>query len=107
MSEPILLSDHADLMRLLHPDYPTKVGAIDSSYEDHLLRVAAFVIDARAQEANLIANLIAKEAPYNMELNHDGTEDKNAAAYVQGVQAGHDVARTRYNELERGSSDHD
>lgn len=51
----------------------------------------------RRDEANLIANLIAKAAPHNMELRPDGSEDPLAAAYVDGVHAAHDVARERQN----------
>lgn len=35
----ILLSEHADAMTLLHPDYPTGVPGLDRLYEDHLERV--------------------------------------------------------------------
>lgn len=38
----LLLSDYADLMPLLHPDYPTNVRQVDSLYEDHMLKVIEY-----------------------------------------------------------------
>lgn len=44
-----LLSDHADLMALLHPDYPTQPHAMNVLYEDHLERVVDHIRDKEAQ----------------------------------------------------------
>lgn len=44
-------------------------------------------------ERNAILGAIVDQAPRNMELRHDGTEDPLAAAYVEGVRTAWEAAR--------------
>lgn len=53
---------------------------------------------ARADEANLIGNLIAKAAPAGGGMRPDGSEDPGMSAYVEGLHVAHDIAKARYAE---------
>lgn len=70
------------------------------------LVASGILLDAaeeRRLEANTIANLIAKEARPGMELNHDGTEDRETAAYVEGIRVAHGVALARAQQVREGN----
>ena len=53
----------------------------------------------KADEANLIVNLIAKAFPVGAEMDYTGKEDPKMAAWVEGGHTAHDVALARYQEL--------
>ena len=45
------------------------------------------------------ADALVKLTPYGMELLPDGREDKQAAAYVEGVHTSHDWLRARATQI--------
>ena len=55
--------------------------------------VSAAETKACGDERERIAKAIATSVSYGFGLNHDGSEDSHAMAYVEGLKDAHDIAR--------------
>ena len=58
-----------------------------------------WLAEVRAAVLEEAADALVKLTPYGMELLPDGREDKQAAAYVEGVHTSHDFLRARATQI--------
>ena len=63
-------------------------SVLEEEHEERTAPEAREVTDAEVAAARAV---IVALAPYNMELRPDGSEDREAASYVSGVQAASDA----------------